>query len=110
MELTFVQLVVLGAIATVITAILNWLAEVKGFHLGRGWVTGILFVIACFLSYFWQPVALPLFPVYAGDPAVFAAALLTLTGTLVSSAGIVVGFATVIYNWLAKKVYDKVRP
>jgi hypothetical protein len=110
MELTFLQLAVLGAVATVFTAILNWLVEKGNFHLGRGWVTAILFVIACFLSYFWQPVALPPFPIYGGDPALYTSALLTFAGTLISSASVVVGFATVIYNWLVKKIYDKVRP
>jgi uncharacterized membrane protein len=107
MELTFVQLAILGLVATVIVGILNLLAEKGGIHLARGWVTAILFVIAMILSFFWQPVALPAFPVWAGDPAVFALALLTFTGTLASAAGVVVGFATVIYNWLVKKVYDR---
>jgi uncharacterized membrane protein len=107
MELTFVQLAILGLVATVVTGILNWLAEKRGYHLARGWVTLILFVIAMILSFFWQPVALPVFPAYAGDPAIFTIALLTWVGTLSSAAGVVVGFATVIYNWLVRKIYDK---
>lgn len=107
MELNALQVFMLGLAVMVITALVNWLAEKRGVHIGREWLTAILFALSLGFAAIWQPVALPAFPAYGGDPAVFSKALIEYAGALAAVAATLTGFATVIYNWIGKRVYEK---
>lgn len=107
MELNPLQVFVLGLAVMAITALVNWLAEKRGMHVGREWLTAILFALSLSFAAIWQPVALPAFPAYAGDPAMFSQALIEYAGALAAVASTLTGFATIIYNWIGKRVYEK---
>lgn len=99
MELTALQLLIIGAVATALSAVLRLLvAKFKGVEIGKGWMSVIAYVVSIVLAVVWLwPLQLPA----GGDPSEFVAALLGLASS-------VFGFATIIYNVLLSKLLDGV--
>lgn len=99
MELTALQLLIIGAVATALSAALRLLvAKFGGFEIGKGWMSVIAYVVSIVLAVVWLwPLELPV----GGDPSQFIAALLALASS-------VLGFATIIYNVLLDKLLNGV--
>lgn len=75
----------------------------------RGFLTVFLFAVSIVLALVWKVTMYwPTFPVYGGDAAVFAGELLSYLILCMTAVGPLVAFATLIYNTLAKLVFDKV--
>ena len=98
----------IGIVATLIVVGINYYAKRTGKRIGRAWLTAGLYVLACLLAVVFKPISLPPAPIYSGDPVVFSQVLTTYISALVTVAGAITGFATVIYNTLIAKVLDKV--
>lgn len=107
LELTAVQLFVISTLATFIVYFLNWIAKVSGWKPGRGILTGFLYLISFGLSFVWAQPTLPPLPPWGGDIVVFVPMILDYLAALLTLAGPVVAFATLIYNTLGKLVFDK---
>jgi nitrate/nitrite transporter NarK len=99
MELTAGQLLIISAVATVVSAILRLVvAKFGGVEIGKGWMSILAYVVSVLLAVgFLWPLDLPV----GGDPSQFV-------GALVALAGSVFGFATIIYNVLLDKLLDAV--
>ena len=98
MELTIEQLVLLGLVASLIAQTIKWLSATFGVKL-QSWVISLVVVlVSVVFSRLWAPQQ---FPAPGEDIMLFINQLLTFIGA-------VVGFATLIYNFLLKAVLDKV--
>ena len=106
LELVSGQMVLIGLIATVLTFILNFVFERNGTHLGRRWITVILFVIAIVLSVIWYTPDLPAFPDFTGCEAnVCVDIAMAFLQAWIAVAMVVIAWAKVIYNVLMEKVF-----
>ena len=104
------QSAVITAVAMTVVWVVNVLAKWKGVQIGRAWLTGILYLIAMTLAVVFKWQALPAAPVWGGDPAVFADALIGYGSALIALSSVYVGGATALYNMLMKQVFDKLAP
>lgn len=107
MELSEVQMVLIGVIATVIVYALNLLSKYFSVKLGRGWLSAIVYVIGAGLAVLWGAPIFPALPVFGGDVAVYAGLLFGYLGEVMTAVGPIVAFATLVYNALMKAVLDK---
>lgn len=99
-ELTADQIVLVGLIATVLTAVIRYVfAKVLHTEIHKGWATGVVALVSLGLAVIWNPLSFPL----TGDPVEVANALLQYLTA-------VIGAATVIYNLLLKRVIDALFP
>ena len=108
MSLSETQVFVLGIVAMLIASAINLYMQKSGKKLHRAVITSIVFVVAVFLSWLWNPPALPPLPSAGADPSAYTAALLTFAGALLASATAVTGTSTIIYNILLKAVFDRI--
>ena len=104
MELTEVQMFVIGAVASVIVWIVKFARENWG-GIPAGWLTAAVYVVSAVLAWFFAPLALPSFPPFI-DLASFVPAFLDWIGALLVPLSAFVGFATLVYNVLLKQVLD----
>lgn len=95
MELTAVQLMLLGLVATVLAQGAKLLLAKVGYDTTRLVITIVVVVASVALAWFWMKPEIPPFT----DPMQFATALLT-------AAGAVFAFATIIYNVLLAKLFE----
>lgn len=95
MELTVVQIAIIGLVAVVLIQVIKLLAAKLGVVLSKFWVSVVAMVFSIALAVVWQ---LPKLPVVT-DPLEFLLELLQVVGG-------VVGFATLIYNLLLEKLLD----
>ena len=95
MELTVVQIAIIGLVAVVLIQVIKLLAAKLGVVLSKFWVSVVAMVFSIALAVAWQ---LPKLPVVT-DPLEFLLELLQVVGG-------VVGFATLIYNLLLEKLLD----
>lgn len=96
MELDTFQLLVIGFVASVFAQVFKLIVAKLGSEVPRIWVTVAAFVISLVLAVVFMKPALP----PAGDPNFVLA--------LVQLATAVLGAATVIYNILLAKVFEKI--
>lgn len=104
--LTAPQLYILALVAPALIWVVNLLAVRFGVKLGRGVLTAGVYLVSFGLAFFWTPLVLPAFPVYAGDAAGFATALVTYINAFLTALGPIVALGTLAYNVLLKKVLD----
>ena len=95
MELTVVQIAIIGLVAVVLIQVIKLLAAKLGVVLNKFWVSVVAMIFSIALAVVWQ---LPKLPVVT-DPLEFLLELLQVVGG-------VVGFATLIYNLLLEKLLD----
>lgn len=91
------QLLLIGFIASLLAQGVKLALAQFGKDIHRGWLTGIAFVISVGLAYWWFPVEVLIVP---DDPMATAVALAT-------AASAVLGSATLIYNVLVQKIFEK---
>lgn len=95
------QTALVAIISSLVVWLINWLAKTYNKKIGRQWLSVILFVIATIASvgfkYFQGGLVLP----PGGDPA-------TIVNALIVMAGEIVGYATIFYNLLGKKIFGAV--
>jgi len=105
MELSEVQLFVIATLATIIVYLLKLVAQYFKWTPGRGWLSVFLYLVAGALAFAWGQFVLPAFPPFS-DPVSFVSASLVWLSNLLVLLGPVVALATLIYNVLAKQVFD----
>jgi hypothetical protein len=107
-ELNDVQTYVIGGVASIVLIGLKLLyARFGEKAIRREWVTVVLFLLSLGLAGWWFTPSLPAFPVMVADPAISTGMVFEWLGKLVPIGTLLVGAATIIYNILFKKVYDK---
>lgn len=105
MELPLELLFVLGVLSSVIVWILKFVFVNKGKAV-PAWVYTIgLYIVAFVLSLAFNPLKLPPFPPYV-DLASFAVAILAWFAAVIPVVSAEVGFATLVYQALLKRVLD----
>ncbi len=107
MELTTGQVAILGVVAVLITQAIKLYAARKQQKIDRKVVTVLLFIVAVPMAYAFAQPALPVLPAASDDPAAFAQGVMDFAGQLIVAASGIVGVATMIYNWLAQRVFAK---
>ena len=103
-ELTEVQIALIGIVALVIVQGLRLWKATTGTEFEQVTLTWIMFGIAVVLAYFFAAPAIPAFPVLAGDPTVIVGALFGWLATVVTVGAAILGFATLVYAVLEKAV------
>jgi|GEM_PF-2407156 len=93
-----------------VVTLLNFLARSFGVRVGAGWLSIGLYVVSTILAYFLNPIALPAFPAYPGDPVTFAQAIAELIQQTAPLAATLTASATLAYNALKPLVFDKYLP
>lgn len=101
---------VITAVAMVVVWGMNALAKWRGVTLGRAKLTAVLYVLAMGMAVAFKWQVLPAAPVWGGDMAAFAEALMLYGTALITLSSVYVGGATAIYNMLLKQVFDKLTP
>ena len=100
--LTEIQMFAIGAAASVIV----WFLRLVKADATSGWLTAAVYGVSLVLAWIFAAPVLPPFPPFA-DLAVFVPALLNWAGELLVPLSAFVGFATLIYNALLKKILDQ---
>ena len=96
---------VIGLVASVIVWLVK-LASKRGKAIPSGWLTAGVYVVSAILAFLFSPVSLPQFPAWSGDLSKFVSELVVWVGELLVPLSAFVGFATLVYNALLKKVLD----
>jgi len=96
---------VIGFVASVIVWLVK-LAGQRGKTIPSGWLTAGVYVVSAILAFLFSPVSLPPFPGWSGDLATFIPAIIAWIGNLLVPLSAFVGFATLVYNALLKKILD----
>ena len=104
MELTEVQLFLIGAVASVIVWLVKFIRSRWG-SIPAGWLTGAVYLVSAVLAWIFAPLALPALPPFV-DLASFVPAFLQWFAELLVPLSAFVGFATLVYNILLKQVLD----
>jgi len=105
MELTEVQLWLIGMIAMVIIWLINFWRKQGGASIPSGWLTAGVYVVSFLLALAFGLPAIPIFPPFDG-PVTFVTALFDWINTFFVNVGPIVALATLIYNALLKQVLD----
>lgn len=118
-NLTTFQVFLIGLVASLLVALVNWLAQAKQFkwfgkivilkpvHLGRFWLTLILLIVAGGLGYWWFPFTLPALPVLSGMTFVVGVnTILDYIALLIKALTPYFGAAVLLYNLLLSYVTD----
>jgi len=106
MELTEVQVFLIGAVASVIVWLVKFARDKWG-GISSGWLTVGVYIMSGILAWIFAPLSLPALPPFV-DLASFVPALLEWFGALLIPLSAFVGFATFVYNALLKKVLDDI--
>jgi len=105
MELSEVQLFLIGLLAPIIVWLIKFWQQRSGNEIPSGWLTAGVYVVSLGLALVFGLPALPPFgPV--SDPVSFVAACIQWLSALLVNIGPVVGLATLLYNALLKQVLD----
>lgn len=105
MELTEVQLWVIGVIAMVIIWLINFWKKQGGASIPSGWLTAGVYAVSFLLALAFGLPAIPAFSEF-NDPVSFVSALFAWINAFLVNVGPIVALATLIYNALLKKVLD----
>lgn len=114
MELSLEQVALISGIVTVGISILSiiWVGLLRRPKPPKKIMQGIVFVGSVFGAFLWSGVVLPAFPIFDGEPALFALAILQWTGLVLAAATLIFKTAQTIYDlawspileWLDEKV------
>jgi hypothetical protein len=110
--MTEVQLFLIATLASAIVYAVKLSAQYlppswAGFVAGRKFLTVFLYVVAAVLAAAWSLPSFDAFPAYAGDPTAFVPAVLAWLSAGLVTVSPFFAFATLIYNLLAKQVFEK---
>lgn len=105
MELNEFHIYVIGLLATVLIWLVKRIQEHYGKPIPSGWLTTGVYLAAFGLALAFGLPAIPAFGAWEGPVELVAACLQWVSDILVS-IGPIVGFATLIYNALLKRVLD----
>lgn len=118
MELSLEQVALISGIVTVGISILSiiWVGLLRRPKPPKSVLQGIVFIGSVFGAFLWSGVVLPVFPVFDGEPAVFALAILQWTGLVLAAATLIFKVAQTIYDlawspileWLDEKVVESI--
>jgi hypothetical protein len=105
-EITPEQVIIIGFVAMLLIQGLKLWKATSGTEFSQITLTWILFGVSLVMAFFWAAPSMPALPVLTGDPTAVSGAIFSFIGTLVAVASAVAGFATLVYNVLAKAVFD----
>ena len=105
-EIGIEQSVILGVIASAIVFVGNLYAKYKDAKLPREILTVIVYAVSVVVAWIWSAPALPTLPTGA-DPATLGSAYIAFVLELLEQGALVLGFATLVYNWVLKRVDEK---
>jgi hypothetical protein len=105
MEMSPELMFVIGLVASVIVWVVRFVSK-RGGSIPSGWLTAGVYVVAGLLAWVFSPVILPPFPTWGGDLAGFVPALVAWASELLVPLSACVGFATLVYNAMLKRVLD----
>ena len=120
MTFTFEQILVMGAIASLLTSAISWLIEVgapwflkvtkikvdASIDLGRWIKTVIVGLVSFGLAEWWYPASLPVFPALAGDFMGEVGAVVNWLGLVGAALTPYIGSAMAIYNLILSYITD----
>lgn len=99
---------VMAVSVLVVVWIVNEVYKRTGQPLGKRWLTVAVFGLSVVLSVIFKPVLVPSFPVFDGNPDLFAQALITWGAAILALASGIVTYATTLYNTLLAEVLTKI--
>lgn len=105
-EIGIEQAAILGVIASGIVFALNAYAKYSGKMLRREILTVIVYAVSVVAAWIWSAPALPTLPTGA-DPSTLGSAYISFGLALLEQGALVLGFATLVYNWVLKRVDEK---
>lgn len=105
-EIGIDQAAIMGVVASVVVFIFNLYAKYQNKKVPREVLTVLVYAISVALAWLWSAPALPSLPTGSG-PSELGQAYVTFALALLNQGALVLGFATLIYNWLLKKVDEK---
>ena len=98
---------IISVVAMIIVALVNLTTKSIGKPVGRGPITILVYLVALVMAVLSNPPASGL-PTWAGDPADYAAQIAVLIAAFGPYALALTGSATILYNALAKLVFEKI--
>ena len=101
-NLSLEQLGFLGAVATAAVWFLTivWVGIFKQPKPKTMVLKAIVFVGSVVLAFVWTPLTLPTFPIFGGDPAIYAMAILEWAGFLLAAALAIMKLAQLVFDFL----------
>jgi pilus assembly protein Flp/PilA len=108
-EISGEQAIMLGIVASALVFGLNFYFKSQGKQLSRNVLTIIVYGVSVALAIMWTAPALPVIPT-GSDISVVSQAYLNFAILLLTQGAGILGFATLLYNWLLKKIDEKYFP
>jgi pilus assembly protein Flp/PilA len=102
-ELSAEYAVLLSVVASILVFCINQFSKARGKKISRGWLTILVYGLSVLLAYLWSAPSWPVLP-SGSDPAIVSQAYLNFVSALLQQGAVILGFATLIYNWLLKRV------
>jgi uncharacterized membrane-anchored protein len=102
------QGVLLSVVASGLVFALNFIAKSNGKKISREWLTLFVFGLSVVVAFLWSAPALPSLP-SGTDPAQVSQAYMDFANALITQGSIILGFATLIYNWLLKRIDENTK-
>jgi pilus assembly protein Flp/PilA len=102
------QAVLLGLIASGLVFALNIFAKSNNKKISRNWLTVIVYGLSVVFAFMWSSPALPAFP-SGSDPSTVSQAYAAFAMELLKQGSIILGFSTLIYNWLLKRIDENIK-
>jgi len=100
-------LLVIGFIAVLLAQVIKFAFARLGKPIHRGWITVVTYGVSFVVAVLWNMPSLPAMPSMVGDPSIIVNAMIVYLGELLAITSGIVGFATLIYNVLLEKIFDK---
>jgi hypothetical protein len=100
------QALILGLVASGVVFVLNLYFKAQNKKLPREVLTVLVYAISVGLAWIWSAPSLPTLPT-GTDPAEISQAYVAFAITLLNQGALVLGFATMLYNWLLKRIDEK---
>jgi len=97
----------IGFIALILAQIVKIVFAKLNKPIHRGWITVITYIVSFVVAALWNIPSFPALPVVAGDPSIVVSAVLAYAGEILAIVSGVVGFATLIYNVLLERVFER---
>jgi hypothetical protein len=105
-EIGVEQAAMLAVAASALVFLGNLYLKSQGKKLPREALTAIVYAVSVVLAYLWSSPSLPTIPI-GSNPAALSSAYIAFGQALLTQGALVLGFATLIYNWLLKRIDEK---
>lgn len=107
-ELDAGQIAILGFVALVLIQVIKLIVAKSGTALSYKVLIWMLYAISVVMALIFMAPSMPPLPVFAGEPGVIVVAVLNYAGVWIVFVGGIAGTAGLVYDVIAKKIFEAI--